>query len=56
MANDQRIVIKAGERIDQIAERAHGDAFSGYLKIIAANPDINLFYPMPNQILTVKHD
>ena len=56
MANDQRTVVRAGERIDQVAERAHGDAFAGYLKVIAANPDVNIFYPLPNEVLTIRHD
>jgi nucleoid-associated protein YgaU len=56
MANDQRIIVRPAERIDQIAERTYGDAFAGYLKIIEANPDMNIFYPLPNQILTIKHD
>jgi hypothetical protein len=51
-----RVVVRPAERIDEIADRAHGDAFGGYLKIIAANPDINIFYPMPGQVLTVDND
>lgn len=56
MAQDRVVKVKVGERIDQLAERSfNGDPFK-FTKILEQNPEVNLFYPQPDQYLKVNDD
>lgn len=53
MAQSEYIVVRVGERIDQVAERAFGDA-ARVEQLIEMNPLVDVFYPHPDLPLKVR--
>ena len=46
-ANEKRfITVTAGDRIDTLALKAYGDVYK-YPLLLAANPDLDIWYPEP---------
>jgi len=47
-------VVKAGERIDTLAERLYGDP-AKYTLLIKANPNLDIWDPEPGQVIEVPN-
>ena len=51
---DQFATVRAGERIDTLANRLLGDP-TRYLELVKANPELDLWHPTPGQKIRVPN-
>lgn len=47
-------IIQAGERLDTLADRLYDDPYQ-YLRILEANPDLDIWDPEPGMLIEVPH-